>query len=423
MKRFIWFGMVAAVALVCVVSLAQQKVVWIGPIYKELAESLIRGFKDYYLRTYGEPIEVVFIRPGGWPVCVDKVREWGGRPDADVFLGAGAPAHRVLQSLGLTVPYKHAHWDAIPAEWRGMLVKDPDGYWSCFAPWLVSNMYNELLLKMLGLPVPQTWEDLLDPKYRGLIATTFPYASGTMHELCEIILQHYGERDGWAYLRYLGVQVGRWTTGSVDTMHMVTRAEYPIGLAQPQMNAMVARRDGYPVGNIVPNITIMVPESAALLTNAPNERNAKIFLDWLYSMEGQKYVLMGGYFPARMDISLSALAAEGIKMAEHALAALGGKDNFWQLELELLDYDLELAEARWDFVNTYFEVEIVRKWEELKTTLTQIEQLEADIKRAQAAGRDVSEALSLAAQARKLFEEGYLAEARATVAKARAALK
>lgn len=420
MKRFIWL---VTLALVSFVSLGQQKVVWIGPIYKELAESLTRGFKDFYLRTYGEPIEVVFIRPGGWPVCVDKVREWGGKPDADVFLGAGAPAHRVLQNLGLTTPYRHAHWDAIPDTWHGMLVKDPEGYWSAFAPWLVSNMYNEVVLQMLNLPVPQTWKDLLDPKYRGLIAMCLPYASGTMHEVCEIILQHYGERDGWAYLRYLGAQVGRWTTGSVDTMHMVTRGEYPIGIAQPQMNAMVARRDGYPVGNLVPDVTILVPEAAALLTNAPNEQNAKIFLDWLYSEEGQKYVLMGGYFPARKDISLSAWAAEGITMATHAISALGGKDNFWQLELELLDYDLALAESRWDFVNKYFEEEIYRKWDELKSTLTLIEQVDAEIQRIKATGRDVSEALALAVEARRLFEEGALAEARAAAEKARTALR
>jgi len=423
MKRMMYFSAIVMLAAVGVVSLAQQKVVWIGPIYKELAESLMRGFKDYYLRTYGEPIEVTFIRPGGWPVCVDKVREWGGKPDADVFLGAGAPAHRLLQNLGLTVPYKHAHWDAIPAEWHGMLVKDPDGYWSAFAPWLVSNMYNEAVLRMLNLPVPQTWEELLDPRYRGLIAMCLPYASGTMHEVCEIILQYYGEKEGWAYLRYLGAQVGRWTTGSVDTMHMVTRGEYPIGIAQPQMNAMVARRDGYPVGNLVPNVTILVPESAALLTNAPNERNAKIFLDWLYSEEGQKYVLMGGYFPARSDISLSAWAAEGVAMAAHAISALGGKDNFWQLELELLNYDLALAESRWDFVNKYFEEEIYRKWDELKSTLTFIEQVEAEIKRVAATGRDVSNAVALVAQARALFGEGKLAEARTAAEQARTALK
>ncbi len=411
------------VTLVALGGVAQQRLGWVGPIYVELAESLERGFKAYYLETYGEPIEISFVRPGGWPVCVDKIREWGGRPDADVFLGAGAPAHRLVAELGLSVPYEHAHWDVIPAEWHGMLVKCDDQHWSAFAPWLVSNMYNELVLNMYGVEPPETWEDMLDPKYRGLIAQCLPYASGTMHEVCEIILQVYGERDGWAYLRYQGAQVGRWTTGSVDTTHMVTRGEYPIGIAQPQMNAMVARRDGYPVGNLVPDVTILVPEAAALLAGAPNEENAKIFLDWLYSMEGQKYVLEGGYFVARTDISLSQWEAEGLGMAPHAIAALGGVDNFWDVELELLDYNLELAEERWDAVNDYYDREIYRRWDELKSTLSQIEAIDEQIKAAKADGLDVAEAEAIAEQARALFEEGELAASRAAVEEARAALR
>lgn len=132
---------------------------------------------------------------------------------------------------------------------------------------------------------------------------------------------------------------------------------------------------------------------------------------------------MGGYFPARSDISLSAWAAEGVAMAAHAISALGGKDNFWQLELELLNYDLALAESRWDFVNKYFEEEIYRKWDELKSTLTFIEQVETEIKRVAATGRDVSNAVALVAQARALFGEGKLAEARTAAEQARTALK
>ena len=89
----------------------REKVGWIGPIYKELSDSLTKGFKEYYKKTYGKDVEVTFVRPGGWPVVVDKVRAWGGKPDADVFLGAGAPAHEVLKKEALIVPYKPKDWD------------------------------------------------------------------------------------------------------------------------------------------------------------------------------------------------------------------------------------------------------------------------------------------------------------------------
>jgi ABC-type sugar transport system substrate-binding protein len=63
---------------------AADKIGWVGPVYKELSASLTKGFKDYYKKTYGKEVDITFVRPGGWPVCLDKVRAWGGKPDADI---------------------------------------------------------------------------------------------------------------------------------------------------------------------------------------------------------------------------------------------------------------------------------------------------------------------------------------------------
>ena len=35
-------------------ALAADKLGWVGPVYTELAESLTKGFKDYYKKTYGK---------------------------------------------------------------------------------------------------------------------------------------------------------------------------------------------------------------------------------------------------------------------------------------------------------------------------------------------------------------------------------
>ncbi|MEW6375680.1 MAG: extracellular solute-binding protein [Thermodesulfobacteriota bacterium] len=401
---------------------AAEKVGWVGPIYKELAESLTRGFKEYYKKTYGKDIEITFVHPGGWPVCVDKVRAWRGKPDADVFLGAGAPAHELLIKEGLIVPYKPKDWDKVPANWGGMKVKDEKGYWICFSPWIVTNLYNEKALKALRLPPPKTWKALLDPIYRGYIVHTLPYASGTMHETSEILLQSLGEKEAWAYLRLLAAQLARFATGSVDTTHIVSRAEAPIGIAQPQMNAMAARKDGYPVSDLLPDKTILVPEASALLKNAPNEANGKIFQDWLFSMDGQKYVLEGAYFPARTDIKFSAWEKEGVAMAKHAKAALR-VDSFWDLKVGFINYDLDLAAKRWDEVNRYYEYEIYRKWGELKRSLFLIEEVEAEVEAARKKGVDVTKGEAKIKEARKLFEfDGAYAAARLAASEARALL-
>jgi iron(III) transport system substrate-binding protein len=416
---------VLAVALLLVPTFAVQaqaaeKIGWVGPVYKELSASLTKGFKAYYKRTYGKDIEITFVRPGGWPVCVDKVRIWGGKPDADIFLGAGAPAHEVLKKDGLLVPYRPKNWDKVPAEWHGMKVKDKDDYWTCFAPWIVTNLYNEKILKKLRLPPPKTWNDLLNPIYRGNIVHTLPYASGTMHETVEILMQAFGEEEAWRYLRLLAAQLSRFSTGSTDTTNLVKRGEVPIGVAQPQMNAMAARKDGYPVKDLLPEKTILVPEAVALLKGAPNEKNGKIFLDWLYSDDGQKHVLEGRYFASNKDIKFSVWEKEGVEMAKHAQKALG-VDSFWALDVGFIEYDLDLATKRWDEVNRKYEYEIYRKWGELKSSLFLIEEVEGEIQAAKDQKMDMSKAEAKVKEARRLFEvDGNYAAARLAATEARA---
>jgi len=301
-----------------------------------------------------------------------------------------------------------------------MKVKDKDDYWTCFAPWIVTNLYNEKVLKKLRLPPPKTWKDLLNPIYRGNIVYTLPYASGTMHETIEILLQAFGEKEAWAYLRSLAAQLARFSTGSTDTTQLVARGEIPIGVAQPQMNAMAARKDGYPVRDLLPEKTILVPEAVALLKGAPNEAIGKIFLDWLFSMEGQKYVLNGRYFAARTDIKFSVWEKEGVEMAKHAKKALG-VDSFWDLDVGFIEYDLDLATKRWDDVNRYYENEIYRKWGELKSSLFLIEEIEGEIEVAKAQDKDVTKSEAKIKEARRLFEtDGKYAEARLAATEARA---
>jgi ABC-type Fe3+ transport system substrate-binding protein len=303
-----------------------------------------------------------------------------------------------------------------------MKVKDKDYYWTCFAPWIVTNLYNEKVLKKLRLPPPKTWNDLLNPIYRGNIVHTLPYASGTMHEAIEILMQAFGEKEAWKYLRLLAAQLARFSTGSTDTTNLVKRGEVPIGVAQPQMNAMAARKDAYPVRDLLPEKTILVPEAVALLKGAPNEATGKIFLDWLFSKEGQQYVLEGRYFAAGKDIKFSVWEKEGVEMAKHAKKALG-VDSFWDLDVGFIEYDLDLATKRWDEVNKKYEYEIFRKWGELKSSLFLIEEVEGEIKAAKDAKMKTTKAEAKIKEARNLFEvDGKYAAARLAASKARALL-
>jgi hypothetical protein len=107
-------------------------------------------------------------------------------------------------------------------------------------------------------------------------------------------------------------------------------------------------------------------------------------------------------------------------MATHAKKALG-VDSFWELKVDFIEYDLDLATKRWDEVNKKYEMEIYRKWGELKGSLFLIEEVEGEIQAAKAQQKDVTAAEAKIKEARRLFEiDGAYAAARLAATEARA---
>jgi hypothetical protein len=95
-------------------------------------------------------------------------------------------------------------------------------------------------------------------------------------------------------------------------------------------------------------------------------------------------------------------------------------DNFWELQVDFINYDLDLATKRWDDVNRYYEMEIYRKWGELKSSLSLLEEVEGEVAAAKAKNMKVDKAGAKIQEARTLFEmEGDYAGARLAATQAR----
>lgn len=66
---------------------------------------------------------------------------------------------------------------------------------------------NESLLASKGLPVPQSYEDLLDPRYKGLVCMANPKTSGTGYNFLKSLVNAYGEEEAFAYFDALAENV------------------------------------------------------------------------------------------------------------------------------------------------------------------------------------------------------------------------
>ena len=95
-------------------------------------------------------------------------------PKADVILGLSAIALERLNQAGLLDSYSPQNASAINSKMRAR-----DFSWFGINAWGGSICINTELLKKYKLPIPKTWDDLLDPIYKGRIVMPNPVASST----------------------------------------------------------------------------------------------------------------------------------------------------------------------------------------------------------------------------------------------------
>ncbi|MFO1058003.1 MAG: extracellular solute-binding protein [Dongiaceae bacterium] len=201
----------------------------------------------------------------------------------------------------LLAPYKVATWDSIPAA-----AKDPAGYW-------YGDYYGVLVFEINGAVVrrsPGDWADLLAPDYRNAVALAGDPRSSTQGILgvyAAGLSQTRGQADqaAAAGLRFFAELKKRGnllpTVGKPATL---ARGTTPI-VIRWDFNALYDR-DALK-GN--PPVQVVIPASGvvarfyiqAISATAPHPNAARLWMEYLYSDEGQLGLLKGYCRPIRFD--------------------------------------------------------------------------------------------------------------------------
>lgn len=283
MKRrwFVWMLGCLMVAFLAGGALAKEKVV----VYTSLETDEIDKYREAYLRDLPD-LEIHIIRLSTGEL---GARMWAERanPQADVIWGWAVTNMEDFVAKGMLEPYRPKGVEKLDRKFvhPGFAYVGIDMYIAAFC-------VNTKVLKEKNLPMPKGWNDLLDPRFKGLVTMPNPVASGTGFLQVSSILQMYGAKegkeDGWEFLKKLDKNIGQYIKSGSRPAKMTAAGEFAVGAS---FDFVVAeqKKQGFPVEFVFPiEGAGYEVEANALLKGAKNVGAAKKFLDWAISENAMK---------------------------------------------------------------------------------------------------------------------------------------
>ncbi len=299
-------------------------------------DKYIASFKELYPN-----IDVDVIRESTGTLVAKVIAE-KDNPVADVIWGTSASVLLQLEPYGIIKGYRPEGTDLLDPKFYDS--KDEEPLWTGCDVYETAFLVNTQVCEEAGVPVPQSFADLIDPCYKGMIVMPDPTSSGTGMLTVNGILQIMGEEKGWEYMEALNKNIANYTTSGSKPAKMAAAGECGIGISFGYRCATLLA-EGYPVEVVFPTEGCgWDVEANCLIAKDTINPAAYTFLDWAISdvaMEeyATEYPITGrgiigdipeGYSETPLenlcDLDLSQAALDRDAIIERFTPFLSGKD-------------------------------------------------------------------------------------------------
>lgn len=350
-KKFLW--QVPVYALMGAFLLAGQMVVAEEAQYQALYEaakkdgevnwyyawptSLGRTVMNAFEKKY-PAVKISAFRSGSSKVAAKIEAELqGGKILADVMTVSEESIFMDFKNRGILEAYKVPDFDRFDPRY-----KDPEGYWVTPRITTVGFFYNVERVKKLGLPVPTSWFDLLDPVYKGEIIMGSPLYSGTWSSLVGAFVQKEG--FGWAYFEKMAANDPLLIADNPDIVRAVAAGQRAVAAG---MLGYISIHPLYPEGSVQivnPKEGVLVIQSSSgLVANRPHKDGGKLLQAFLASTDVGNIIRDAKYVTGHMDVA----PPEGMPKADPAIFP----------DVDFVGKNKDLIRRKW--------TEITRTWKQL----------------------------------------------------------
>ena len=308
----------------------------------------------------------------------------GQRPE--IFWASAPDAFEVLAGQNLLENIADQANKQVPAKVGSYPVNNPQGLYLGQALAGYGLMWNKRYLAANKVPAPAQWADLMKPVYFNHAAMSSPSRSGTTHLTVETLLQGEGWDKGWSQLLQIAGNSAAITERSFGVPDGVNNGQFGIGLVI-DFFGLASKFTGFPVDFIYPDVTAIVPANIGLIKGSKNADEARQFIRYSVSMEGQLLLL---------DPKISRLPVLPASMMGGKVPA-GYPDPFELAKRAKVNFDSDLSESRYNVVSSLFDQTITYRHKELRAATKAIHEAAAALQK-----KPNPEGLALLKQARDL---------------------
>lgn len=251
-------------------------------IYSPLNEEIIIPIVKEFQETTGIQVNYLYA---GTVDLLSQLELKGDEPLTDLIWGS---SKEFLEShLAYFEPYETSHKSELNENFI-----HKDNYWNGFNLLPIVLMYNKKLVS--PEEVPKSWEELLDPKWKGKMVYTDPHNSGSSYMVLATFLSLGAKDDeyNWKNVeKFLYNIDGNIVGKSSEVYNGIANGDFALGLTMEEA-AVRLIHNGAAVGIVyLEEGTPVITDAIALMKDSENKENAKTFIEFVLSDRIQNYMV------------------------------------------------------------------------------------------------------------------------------------